>query len=337
MLRGMSRTSALARLALLGCLILSAACATSRASDLPRDVPYGGEEQGLETVHPMDLARIQEELVREFKFGDEERTRVLVAQLGRRPKQVRAALEAMLESPESLARQAAAFGLGELGGKASVKRLEHQLAIEEARGDYGGAAVLEELTRALGRIGEDSARAALVRRLERLVAGKPPMADVNDLARALWLRRHPELIPAVRRSLETLSLPGPHGLHGLLVLLEKSPEALDAWARDPEVSIDHKMRALAVLEEDVPDQLLPILPAFIATANALREQALDPDHDAAYYCERLFSLVLGNRQRVVPVLPAEARANLRAVARSLLTSSSRLPWAWAVPYLPQSC
>lgn len=38
MLRGMSRTSALARLALLGCLVLSAACATSRSS-LPEEAP----------------------------------------------------------------------------------------------------------------------------------------------------------------------------------------------------------------------------------------------------------------------------------------------------------
>ncbi|HVG64129.1 MAG TPA: hypothetical protein VNA24_36535, partial [Hyalangium sp.] len=238
------------------------------------------------------------------------------------PKEVRSVLEAMLESPESLVRQAAAFGLGELGGKASVKRLERQLAIEEAGGGYSGDAVVEDITRALGKIGEASARAALARRLERLAAGKPAVADVNELAYALWRRRHSDLIPAVRRSLETLSLPEPHCLHGLLVLLEKSPEALDGWARDPAVPINHKRRALAVLEEDVPDMLIPILPAFIATAHALREQASRQEHDAAYYCERLFSLVLGHRQRIIPALPAEARAELRAVARSLLTAPS---------------
>jgi hypothetical protein len=181
----------------------------------------------------MDLARIQEELVEEFKFGNEERVRALMSQLGKGPKQVRSVLESMLESPESLVRQAAAFGLGELGGKASVKRLERQLAIEEARGDYGGDAVVEDITRALARVGEASARTALLRRLDRLATGKPAIADVNDLAYALWQRRHPDLIPAVRRGLETLSLPEPHCLHGLLVLLEKSPEALDVWARDP--------------------------------------------------------------------------------------------------------
>lgn len=273
-------------------------------------------------MHKMDLARIQEELVQEFKFGNEERARVLVSQLGRGPKQVRSALEAMLESPESLVRQAAAFGLGELGGKASVKRLERQLAVEETRGDYGGDAVVEDITRALARIGEASARAALVRRLERLTTSAPAIADVNDMAYALWRRRHPDLIPAVRQSLERLSHSEPNNLIGLLTLLEKSPEALDAWARAPEISIDHKMRALAVLEEDVPDSLIPILPAFIATAYALREQASSQDDDAAYYCERLFSLVLGYRQRIIPALPAEARAELRAVARSLLTSPS---------------
>jgi hypothetical protein len=273
-------------------------------------------------VHKMDLARIQEELVQEFKYGNEERVRALVPQLGKGPKQVRSVLEAMLESPESLVRQAAAFGLGELGGKASVKRLERQLEIEEAREDYGGDAVVEDITRALARIGQTSAQAALVRRLERMAADAPSVSDVNEMAYALWRRRHPDLIPAVRRSLETLSLPEPHCLHGLLVLLEKSPEALDAWARDPAVPINLKRRALSVLEEDVPDSLIPILPAFIATAYALREQASGQDDDAAYYCERLFSLVLGYRQRIIPVLPAEARAELRAVARNLVTSPS---------------
>ncbi len=274
------------------------------------------------TMQRMDLDRIQEELVQEFRFGNEERVRVLVSQLGKGPKQVRAALEAMLESPESLVRQAAVFGLGELGGRASVERLERQLTIEEARGDHGGDAVAEDITRALGKIGEASARAALIRKLERLTAGKPGVSDVNELAYALWRRRHPDLIQAVRRSLETLSLPEPHGLHGLLVLLEKSPEDLDAWARDPSVPIEDKTRVLVVLEEDVPDQMMLILPAFIAAADALREQAISSDHDAAYYCERLFSLLLGDRKRFIASLPGDARSRLRAVARSLVTSPS---------------
>jgi len=268
------------------------------------------------------LAHIQEELVQEFRWGNETRVRELVVQLGAGPRQIRTVLETMLGDSESLVRQAAAFGLGELGGPASAKRLEQQLAIEEARGDYGGGAVVEDIVRALGRIRGTNARASLVRKLERLASSKPDIADVNDLARALWRQRHPDLIPVVRRNLETRPLPEPNDLHGLLVLLEKSPEALDAWARNPSIPIENKTRVLVVLEEDVPDTLEPILPAFIATADTLREQAQRQDGDAAYYCERLFSLLLGDRERFIPALPEQARVRLRAVAQSLVASPS---------------
>jgi hypothetical protein len=245
----------------------------------------------------------------------------LIPQLGTGPRQRRAVLEAMLESSEGLVRQAAVFGLGELGGAASVKRLAEQLAIEEARGDYDGEAVVEDITRALGRIKGASARAPLVRRLERLVAGKPKRSDVNELAYALWSKRHPDLIPVVRASLEKLTLPAPHGLHGLLTLLEKSPEELDTWARDPSVSLDHKRTVLAVAEEDVPDTLLPVLPAFIATAQSVSEETKVPRSDAWYYCERLFSVLLQDRKRFVGAAPEEMRSELRALALKVISAT----------------
>ncbi|WP_224244485.1 hypothetical protein [Hyalangium gracile] len=268
-----------------------------------------------------DVTQIQEELVRMFKLGDEAQVRSLMRQLGSGPRQVRAALETMLTHTDGLVRQAAAFGLGELGGAASVKRLEAQLAIEEARGDYDGAAVVEDITRALGRINGAKARASLVKRLERLVAGKPELADVNDLAEALWRKRHPDLIPAVRASLEKLTLQAPHGLHGLLTLLEKSPEELDAWVRDSSVSLAHKRKVLAVAEEDVPDELLTVMPAFIATAQAVSGQMKDARSDARTYCERLFSVLLQDRDRFVGAAPEALRSALRALALEVIVTT----------------
>jgi hypothetical protein len=75
--------------------------------------------------------------------------------------------------------------LGELGGAATARRLEQQLALEEARGDYDGASVVESLIEALGRIKEAGTRAPLVRRLERLAAGTPEPDDVSAVACAL--------------------------------------------------------------------------------------------------------------------------------------------------------
>lgn len=269
----------------------------------------------------LTLARIQEELVEEFRWGNEARVRELVAQLGAGPRQIRTVLETMLSDEDSLVRQAAAFGLGELGGPASVKRLEQQLAIEEARGDYGGGAVEEDIVRALGRIRSTSARASLVRKLERLASSKPEIPDVNELARALWRQRHPDLIPAVHRTLETRSLPEPNDLHALLVLLEKSPETLDAWVRDPTIPIKNKTRVLVVLEEDVADAWMPTLPAFVATAESVCTQA-SSKKEFAYYCERLFSLLLGDRERLIPALSEQTRAQLRTVAQRLVASPS---------------
>ncbi|HLL05691.1 MAG TPA: hypothetical protein VK539_34290 [Myxococcaceae bacterium] len=283
----------------------------------------------------VDVTQIRDELIQAFKEGDEARARAHVFQLGGEPRQVRAALEAMLEAQEGLVRQAAAFGLGELGGAASIKRLERQLTIEEARGDHDGHAVAGDITRALGRIEGGRARASLVRRLERLAAGKPERSDVNELARALWRKRHPELISPVRKSLEKISLPAPHGLHGLLVLLEKSPEELLAWASDSSVPVGDKARVLAVLEEDVPGALLPVLPAFIATAHTLVEMAMPQARrrETENYCERLFSLLLLDKDRFLPALQQQARAMLRSVARNLIAATFPLSSLWAVAML----
>lgn len=272
-------------------------------------------------AYKKDVSRVRAQLVQAVKEGDEAVARTLVPQLGAGPRQVRAVLEVMLGDSDSLVRQAAAFGLGELGGAASARRLEQQLAIEEARRDHDGAAVIEDITRALGRMEDSSAHASLVRRLERLARGTPERSDVNELACVLWKQRHPDLLPAVRRSLETLSLPEPHGLHGLLVLLEKSPAELDSWARAPTVSIRHKTRVLAVLAEDVPDMLVPVLPAFISAAEALSEQTLKQDREAFYLCDALFRLLLQHRERLLAALPGQAREALRTTARRLITST----------------
>ncbi|WP_224250038.1 HEAT repeat domain-containing protein [Hyalangium gracile] len=292
----------------------------SNVRDLKRELVAARNQRKM--ARTIDTARIRDELVQAFKWGEEDRVRALLPQLGLSPKQVRAELEAMLNCEDSLVRQAAAFGLGELGGAASARRLEEQLAIEEARRSYDGEAVVEDIVRALGRIAEASARAPLIRRLERLAAaGQPDAADVIALARALWRRRHPDLLPAVRRSLERISLPAPHGLHGLVPLLEKTPPELDTWARDPTISTRHKTRVLVVLEEDVPDELVPVLPAFIASAEALDEQALSHDRDAAYYCECLLSMHLSDRERLLPALPEDARLALRTVALRLIRAT----------------
>jgi hypothetical protein len=273
-------------------------------------------------AHIVDGAKIRDELVTAVKQGDETRARALVPRLGTGTQQVRAVLEAMLEDPHALVRQAAAFGLGELGGAAIARRLEQQLAIEEARGNHDGESVIEEVTRALGRIEEDSARTSLVRRLERLISRKPERSDVNELALALWRRRHPELVSAVRQSLERLTVSKPNALHGLLLLLEKSPEELRPWAQDPAVPVEHKTGVITVLQEELPDALIPTMPAFISAIRPLIEQALSARGEAAYYCECLFSLLLLNRERVLEALSEEVRSSLRFAARSLVASVS---------------
>jgi hypothetical protein len=262
-----------------------------------------------------DVVRIQDELIDAYKWGEEARGRALAFQLGR------ADLEAMLEDSYGRARQAAAFGLGELGGEASVRRLDQQLLIEEERGDYDGESVVEAIIEALGRIDEPSARESLVRRLERLVGRNPERSDLYVLARMLWRRRHPDLIPGVRRSLEQGSLPEPNGLRGLLVLLEKSPGELAEWARDPEVPVANKTEVLEMLAEDLPDAWGSLVLAFVTLGQDLSTQAMRRGDEAAHYCERLFTVLLRYRERFLLAPPKEVRAELRQVARSLVASN----------------
>jgi len=262
------------------------------------------------------------EYVEAFSEGDEAQARALVSQLGAR--KARPLLEDMLEDPGALVRQAAAFGLGELGGAASAKRLKRQLVVEEARGEYDGAAVVEALTQALGRVQGASARASLARRLERLVAtGRPEPADLNDVAYALWRKRHPDLIPVVRQCLQHLTLPAPTVLHGLLVLLEKSPEELRAWAADGSVSVELKGEVLTVLTEEIPESFVSTLPAFISSAGALVDTAVKHRGSVSGYCVDLLSLLL-SPERLLPRLPEAARSELRVMARRLVAATSSL-------------
>ncbi len=269
-----------------------------------------------------DMEQLKDDLVAAHSWGDEDRARALVSRLGEQPRKARAFLEALMQDPDARVRQAAAFGLGELGGAASVRRLEQQLALEEARGDYDGASVAEDITLALGRIAEHGARASLARRLERLVVKDSDTSDVNTVAYALWRRRHPELLPVVRRSLERLALPVPNCLHGLLVLLENSPEGLFIWARDSSVSVEHKTGVLALLEEELPETLLSTLPSFVSAASALPETALVHQEAAVYFCDRLFAVVLQHKDRLLPVLPKEVCLELCDVARKLIVATA---------------
>jgi HEAT repeat protein len=267
----------------------------------------------------LDVKQWQDALVAAYKDGEEARARSLVLQSG--PRKARALLEAMLEDSDALVRQAAAFGLGELGGTSSARRMEQQLALEEARSDSDGASVVEALTEALGRLKAAGARAALVRRLQRLPPGKNLLSEVNPLARALWRNRHPELLPPIRGALKRLTLAELNSLHGLLLLLERTPEELHAWAADAAVPLEHKTEVLTVLEEEVPDAWVPTLGAFIAAAHALLEPAISQDGEAAYYCERLLILLLV-QERLLSALPTEALSTLRTVARRLLAATS---------------
>lgn len=272
------------------------------------------------TIKP-DIKQWQQELVDACKYGDESQARALITQLDTQSRKARAVLESMLADSDALVRQAAAFGLGELGGAASAKRLEKQLAIEEARADHDGASVVAAITQALGRTKDSSARASLVRRLKRLTEGKPGRAEVNEVAYALWRRQHPELIPAVRQTLEQLSLPAPTALHGLLLLLEKSPGELSSWVRDLSVPIQHKAEVLMVLSEQIPDTLLSSLESFISTAHALIDVTASQRGADCYYFEDLLSLLLIHRDRTLPALSQEVRAELHDVARKLVVST----------------
>ncbi|MFY0566415.1 hypothetical protein ACN28E_21620 [Archangium lansingense] len=269
-----------------------------------------------------DVEQVQEALVDAIKWGEVDRARALLSQLGAGPRKIRAVLESMLEVPDVLVRQAAVFGLGELGGAAIVKRLEQQLTLEEARGDYDGDSVADAITRTLGHLEEASTRATLVRRLERLIAQKADLSDVNAVAQALWRKRHPELLPAVRKALEQLALTFLNSLHGLLLLLEKSPEELRSWLLAPSTPVEHKTEVLTVLDAEVPDSLICTFPSFISTAHTLVEAAVRQKNEAAYYCERLFVTLLLHREHLLPALPEEARSELRTLARSLVPAVS---------------
>jgi hypothetical protein len=258
------------------------------------------------------------ELVDSFHLGEEERARSLVATLREaRPREARATLDAMLESPDAKVRQAAAFALGVLGGPASTRRLEQQLVLEEARGDHDGSAVVQVITQALGQLKSASARAALVRKLERLAAGTPDPTAVNDLVYALWRKRHPELVPALRGALRRIALPAARALYALLRLMEISPEELSAWVENGSVPLEDKTEVLTVLDEEVPAELECLLPSFISVARSVVDVAATRAGAENEYCERLFTLLLLHRERLFPVLPPGARSALRDVARRL--------------------
>jgi hypothetical protein len=267
----------------------------------------------------LDLNQWRDALVDACRDGEAARARALVLQPG--PRGARVLLEGMLEDPDALVRQAAAWGLGELGGAASARRLEQQLPIEESRQDHDGASVVEAITQALGRIKEAGSRVTLVRRLQRLVPGRDTLSEVNPLARALWRHRHPDLVPSVREALERLDLLELNSLRGLQLLLEKSPEELRTWVQDMSMPMKDKTEVLTVLEEEIPDAWGPTFPAFISTAEAVVDSAVSQDGEAAYFCERLLLLVLG-QERILPTVGSEARSGLRVVARRLLSATS---------------
>ncbi|WNG27829.1 HEAT repeat domain-containing protein [Cystobacter fuscus] len=269
-----------------------------------------------------NLEQLRDELVDACASGEEARARALVLKLGEQPRKARALLEALLQAPDSRARQAAAFGLGELGGPASTRRLEQQLVLEEARGDHDGSSVAEAITLALGRIEGARARASLIRRLERLASDNPNSADVNVVAYELWKRRHPDLLPSVRKSLERIALPTPNVLNSLLILMEKAPDELSAWALSPSVPIEDKTGVLALLEEELPEALIVLLPAFISVAHASCETVPSQKKAAVYYCERLCSVLIKHKETVLSTLPSQLRSELRDMARKMIVATA---------------
>ncbi|WP_152622780.1 hypothetical protein [Archangium violaceum] len=249
-------------------------------------------------------------------------------------RRARTLLEAMLDHEDARVRRAGAFGLGALAGTSSARRLEMQLEVEEARGGYDAASVIEVITEALGHIADSSARSGLLRQLERLTGPRVSPSDVNTLARALWRRRHPELRPAVARALERLPPAAVASLRGLSVLLEKSPGQLRAWAEDVQVPVALKAEVLPVLEEEVPEEWVAVLPAFISMARALAPSAVPQLRgDALSFCERLFILLMLDDKRLLTALPTEARVQLRETARTLVAAKSLRCALWAATVL----
>ncbi len=271
------------------------------------------------------MARWQAELVDAFHWGEEERVRALVAPWREaRSREARATLEKMLESPDGKVRQAAALALGAWGSPSSTRRLEQQLVLEEARGDDSSPAVVQVILQSLGQLKNASARAALVRKLNRLAAGTPARTDVNDLTYALWRKRHPELIPAVRSALQRIPPPTARALRALLRLLESTPGELSAWVDDGAVPLEEKTEVLTVLDEEVPAELEHLLPSLISLARDVIDVAAIQDGAENEFCERLFTLLLLHRERLFPALPLESRSVLRDVARRLAVAPAAL-------------
>jgi hypothetical protein len=268
-----------------------------------------------------DAAQLQEQLVDAFEEGEEDRAGALVAMLAEQSQKARAVLEEMLGSEDASVRRAAAFGLGGLSGTAIVKCLEHQLAVEEARNNLDGESVLEVIMQALGRIKETGARSSLIRTFKRLVAEEgPASSDVEDMVYALWRKRHSELIPVIQSAVEQLPSGQSFRLSALLRLLKTQPQALATWILDTSASLREKTGVLTILDEEIPDELLPVVSAFITAANALPNPDVKQDGDGSYYCNRLFTTILEHSERVLPALPAEARSELRALARKCVAS-----------------
>ncbi|WNG58137.1 HEAT repeat domain-containing protein [Archangium gephyra] len=269
----------------------------------------------------IDLTQWQSELVDAFRWGEHERARSLVMTLREaQPRRVHGTLEQMLQSPDGKVRQAAVFALGELGGPTSARRLEQQLLLEESRGDSDASSVVQVITQSLSRLESASSRATLIRRLNRLAAGTPEGSDVDDVVYALWRKRHPELIPPVRGALERLSPPVSEGLRALLRLLESSPQELRVWIEDGSVPVEQKTKVLTVLDEAVPEELEPVLPSFIFLAESMIEMASTKKGQERRFCDRLFTLLLLHRERLLPTLPSNARTILREVARRMVAA-----------------
>ena len=279
------------------------------------------EKAGRAVVQTLDVTQLRAELVDAFEWNEEDCARAVMSQLAAQPIQARVVLDEMLASEDASVRRAAAFGLGELGNPASVKRLEQQMMTEEAREDHDGESVLEVITQVLGRIKAADTRTSLIRRLNRLASGKVPTSGASALAYVLWRKRHPDLIPIVRGALERIPEEDTWALRALLQLLETSPEALATWASDMSVAPDLKANVLAILDEEVPEEFLSVFPAFISAANALGDLPLQKG-EASEYCDRLFITLLLHREQTLPALPVTARSELRALARRCLASIS---------------